>query len=155
MSQHSTAELVRPALVSYWWGAAGALVLAALAVGTVAATVSRERRGEVAALRAVGLTAAQQAGFRRRELTSTVVLAWLFGIVIGAVVAVAVLPGLVRSTVSLGITGAPDLTPELGFGGTAWVVAFAAQAALMGAVILTAGEVVRRQAVTDRPAVTG
>ena len=69
-----------------------------------------------------------------------------------AVAGVAALPGLVRSTVSLGIAGAPDLTPTLGFGGTAWVVAFAAQAVLMGGVILAAGEAVRRQAVADRPA---
>ena len=64
ISEHSTAELVRPAQVSYWCGAVGALLLA-MAVGTLAATLSRER-GEVGAPRVLGLTATQQASSRRR-----------------------------------------------------------------------------------------
>ena len=154
VQHHSTAELVRPALVSYWWGAAGALLLAAMALGTVAATLSRERRGEVGALRALGLTAAQQAGFRRRELISTVAVAWVLGIVVGVVVGVAAVPGLVRATVSLGINGAPDLAPALSFGGRGWLLAFGAQAVLLATVILAAGEVVRRQALAEPPMVT-
>jgi len=70
------------------------------------------------------------------------------------VVSVLAVPGLVRSAVGSGISGAPDLVPTLGFSGAAWLVALAGQCVLMAAVIVAAGVGVRRQARMDQSVTT-
>src|SRR5690606_35828109 len=48
-------RLIAPALVSLWWGTAGALLLAAIAVLAITSTFAQDRRGEVIVLRALGM----------------------------------------------------------------------------------------------------
>lgn len=91
-----------PAELALWIAAIGCLLLAAISLGAVALTVARARRGEVAVLRAVGLSARQQSRSRRTELFAVVLLSTLFGVLGGLAVSALTAVNLARSAV-LGI----------------------------------------------------
>lgn len=104
----SAQALLAPTALTLWFGAAGALLLAAIGVGTVIVTVSRSRRGELVVLRSVGLSARSQARSRRRELLATVLSGWLLGVAVGVAAVFTTVAGLAGSTIvgSLGVTPA-------------------------------------------------
>ena len=93
----SVDALLAPAAQTLWFGSAGALLLAAIGVGGVIATLSQTRRGELVVLRAVGITARQQSRARRRELFSVLSAGWLLGILVGGLTVLATVPGLAGS----------------------------------------------------------
>jgi hypothetical protein len=93
-----------PAELALWVAALGCLLLAAISLGAVVLTVVRARRGEVAVLRAVGLSARQQSRSRLGELTAVVLLSVVFGTLGGVAVAALTVANLARSAV-LGIPG--------------------------------------------------
>jgi len=113
----SASALLRPAASAMWFGAAGALLLAAIGVGCVIAILSRERADELVVLRAVGLSSRRQARARRRELLSVAVAGWLLGIVVAIVAVSATVSGLAGSTIvdPLGVPASIslDLLPAL------------------------------------------
>ncbi len=116
-----------PAELALWIAAIGCLLLAAISLGAVALTVARARRGEVAVLRAVGLSARQQSRSRRAELSAIVLLSVLFGLLGGVVVSALTAVSLARSAI-LGIPGGLSaslsfaLVPGAGLLGVALVV---------------------------------
>lgn len=91
--------LLRPVVTALWIGSAGALLLAAAAVAAVAGALAGVRRGEVAVLRSLGLSARQQASSRRRELVAVIAAAVALGLAGGAAVSALTVPGLARSAV--------------------------------------------------------
>lgn len=116
----SAQALLTPASRTLWLGAIGAVVLAAIGVGSVIAVVSRSRRGELVALRASGLTARGQARSRRRELFSVSLAGWLLGAGVGAVAAFATISALAGSTI-VGSFGA-DPPIRWDFSTAAWLI---------------------------------
>lgn len=92
-----------------WIGSAGGLVLAVAAVSSIAGALLRGRTGELVVLRAVGLSAAEQAGSRRRELI--LVLGWsvVAGLAAGIVTSLLLVPALARSAV----LDPPDALPTV------------------------------------------
>lgn len=88
-----------PAELALWTAAIGCLLLAVISLGAVALTVARARRGEVAVLRAVGISAKQQSRARLFELASIVLVSAIFGIVAGSTVSVLTVPNLAHSAV--------------------------------------------------------
>lgn len=83
----------------WWWGAAGCGLLALLALDTVARGQLRSRRGDVAVLRALGLSVRSQQRLRGRELAWTVAFGLVAGLVAGAVVTLLAVPQLARAAV--------------------------------------------------------
>ncbi|WP_296602120.1 hypothetical protein [Nocardioides sp.] len=83
----------------WWWGAAGCGLLALLALDTVARGQLRSRRGDVAVLRALGLSVRGQRRLRGRELAWTVAFGLVAGVVAGIAVALLVVPQLARAAV--------------------------------------------------------
>jgi hypothetical protein len=90
------AATVAGSLVAGWWIATAATVVLAV-VGVIAAlqTLSTARRGEVAALRALGVPARAQAKARMLELAAVGAGALLLGVGTGAVAAALTVPRLV------------------------------------------------------------
>ena len=129
--------------VAFWVAAAGAVVLALAGTWSVAGALGRERRGEVVALRAVGLSARQQARSRSAELGLVLGCALVAGLVAGSAVAVAVADLLARITVPEAFAG---LSSGVHLDPLPLVVLLTAL--LLGAVALTAvqARTVRRQA---------
>ena len=132
-----------PAELALWVVAIGSLLLAAISLAAVALTVSRARRGEVAVLRAVGLSARQQSRSRLAELTAIVLLSAFFGLLGGLIVSALTTANLARSAVLAVPRGLPAtlefaLTP----GGTLLAIALAVMLGIAG--LSAAG--VRRQA---------
>ena len=126
------------------WIAAGAG--AALAIAgfiAVCAGQQRERRHEIAVLRALGLTDGQQAGVRRGELTMIAAWGAICGTVAGLVGLLVVVATLARAAVPGAYQQIPTL-PRFDFiaGGTA-LVAFAL---VVGLAIAIAGGVAGRHA---------
>lgn len=105
-------RLLVPAVTTLWWGAAGALLLALLSTVLVMATLARQRRAELAVLRAVGVHSADQAAMRRRELLGAVLPAWALGVGVGVSAAALLVPGLAAQAVA---GGSPGVTPPLVF----------------------------------------
>jgi predicted lysophospholipase L1 biosynthesis ABC-type transport system permease subunit len=91
--------LLGSARVALWWGAIGALLLAVVSVSAVAGALLRSRAPEVTILRAVGMSARQQAAGRRRELGLLLGFSLIAGVVGGVVVSLLTVGGLARSTV--------------------------------------------------------
>lgn len=91
--------------VAFWVAAAGAVVLALAGTWSVVGALGRERRGEVVALRAVGLSARQQARSRSAELGLVLGCALVAGVVAGTAVTVAVADLLARITVPEAFAG--------------------------------------------------
>src|SRR5690606_6608131 len=97
-------RLIAPALVSLWWGTAGALLLAAIAVLAITSTFAQDRRGEVIVLRALGMSSTEQARNRLLEMIS----------VLGAAVVTGIVTGLIASALTVGelaTTAAGDAVP--------------------------------------------
>lgn len=87
--------------------ATGVLVLALVGSWSVLAAMARERRSEVVALRAVGVSGRRQAWQRMRELGIVAASAIVIGAGTGAGVAAAVGPLLARATVTSAPAGLP------------------------------------------------
>jgi ABC-type antimicrobial peptide transport system permease subunit len=83
--------IISPAIVGLWWGTAGALLLAAIAVLAITSTFARDRRDEVVVLRALGMSGSQQGRNRLIELVS----------VVGAAVVTGVITGLIASALTV------------------------------------------------------
>lgn len=128
---------------AFWVAAAGSVVLALAGTWSVVGALGRERRGEVVALRAVGLGARQQARSRSTELGLVLGCAFLAGLVAGTAVTVAVADLLARITVPEAFAG---LSSGLHLDPLPLVVLLVAL--LLGAVALAAvqAQTVRRQA---------
>lgn len=99
-AQLSTEAILLPAVIALWVGAAGAIVLALLAVFATAMTLLTARRGEAVLLRALGVTAGQQARGRSAELVAVLGVAAMLGILGGLLVAAVTVSSLARSAVS-------------------------------------------------------
>lgn len=110
-----TRTMLGSAATALWISAAGAALLALMAVVAVAGAQVRSRSDEAALLLALGVSARHVAALRRTELLVAVVIGALTGLVAGAAVAVLTVPALARSAV-------PD---ALGAGSAAVTVAFA------------------------------
>jgi hypothetical protein len=132
-----------PAELALWVAAIGGLLLAAISLGAVALTVARARRGEVGVLRAVGISARQQARARLGELTSIVLLSTLFGALGGLIVSALTAANLARSAV-LGIPG--GLTATLSFAIVPGAVLLAVSLGIMLGIVGISASGVRRQA---------
>lgn len=104
-------SLLASARVALWVGAIGALLLAVVIVSAVAGALLRSRSAEVIVLRAVGVTAHEQASGRRRELGTLIAFSLLIGAIGGVLVSELVVGGLARSTVLDSIASLP--TPVL------------------------------------------
>lgn len=129
--------------VAFWVAAAGAVVLALAGTWSVVGALGRERRGEVVALRAVGLSARAQARSRSAELGLVLGCALVAGLLAGSVVTLAVADLLARITVPEAFAG---LSSGLHLAPGPLVVLLTSL--LLGAVALAAAQArtVRRQA---------
>lgn len=107
--------------------ALAAVALALVGVGAVSVAGVRERRGEVAVLRAVGLRPRAQGASRATELAVVAGAALVAGLLAGWALAAATVPGLAAATLT-GFAVVP--TPD---------TAFAPAAALVPGVLLVAG----------------
>ncbi|MFF9563706.1 FtsX-like permease family protein [Leifsonia sp. NPDC014704] len=130
------------AVLSTWLGAAGCALLAVAAVAAAISSALRRRRGEVVVLRAVGLSAKQQAWTRRAEVIGVSAAAALFGLAGGVVVVLLVGNTLARLSVvtapsTLSVQGRVD---PLGMG-----VGLVALVAALAVAVWAYGRSVRRQ----------
>ena len=91
--------MLATAALAWWLGAAGCGLLALLTLVTVASGQLRSRRGDIAVLRALGLSVREQQVLRGRELAWTVVFGLAAGLVAGVAVALLVVPQLARAAV--------------------------------------------------------
>ena len=137
----TSSGLVRPVVVVFWVAAITSVVLAVLALATLAVTLSRQRRAEVVVLRSLGLLRRQQMGARRAELAAAGVTAVIVGAAAGAINARLTIAGLARSAV----VDSPFLTPALAVAPAGWLV-LAVGLAGGALVVLAAGVGVGRQA---------
>jgi hypothetical protein len=143
----SAQALTAPVSFTLWFGAAGALLLAAIGVGSVVAGLSLSRRGELVVLRSVGVTARAQGRSRRGELLVTTLTGWLLGLV----VAVAAVLTTVIALAGSAVVGTLAVTPTLH---VAWLLAAllaSAHVLVVVAVIAVHGRRVRRQALRSSP----
>nr|BFF20714.1 hypothetical protein GCM10025730_42350 [Promicromonospora thailandica] len=129
-----TADAAVPVRVSFWLAAAGATVLALAGVLAVAVATLRERRGEVAVLRAVGLGPVAQGRARAAELVAVGLVALAVGAVAGWAVARFTAGGLAAATLT-GVDAAPPARFVLEATGTGLVLA----AAVAGLVLVATG----------------
>lgn len=91
--------------VAFWVAAAGAVALALAGTWSVLGALGRARRGEVVALRAVGVSPSAQARSRTSELVLVLGCAVVAGLVSGAVVTAAVSGLFARITVPEAFAG--------------------------------------------------
>ena len=117
------------AVLAWWLGALGCGLLALLTLVTVGRGQLRSRRGDIAILRALGLTVREQQVLRGRELAWTTVFGLAAGITAGVAVALLVVPQLARAAVPEPYptiaTGLGVHTPALLLGAVALVGALA------------------------------
>jgi len=130
-----------PVRQAFTVAALAAVALALVGVGAVSVAGVRERRGEVAVLRAVGLPPRAQGASRATELAVVAAAALLAGLLAGWALAAATVPGLAAATLT-GFAVVP--VPA---------AAFAPAAALVPGVVLVAG--LAAVALAVRAAVTG
>jgi hypothetical protein len=132
------------ALIPGWWIATvGSTILALIAVLASAQTLAHARRGEVAVLRALGLTATRQAATRAGELTAVTATALVLGGLAGAGIGLIAVPELVRaSTPGLSVIGATSMVFDL----PPLAIALAALGAGLASVIAAAAAATRRHA---------
>jgi hypothetical protein len=143
VSTGSGDALLRPVVVALWIGSAGALLLAAAALAAVASALARARRPDIVALRALGVSDAQQAHGRQGELVGVVAFAVLLGVGGGILISALTVGDLARSAVLDAPRGLPatlqfDLVPGL--------ILLAALAAVVAGIVVAIGAGVRRQA---------
>ncbi|WP_199702201.1 FtsX-like permease family protein, partial [Jiangella rhizosphaerae] len=92
--------LARHVVPAFWSVAAAAIVLTAIGAVASAATLQRQRRGELAVLRVVGVTPSEQARSRRIEQAGMGLLAMVAGAAGGLVVAALTVTVLARAATS-------------------------------------------------------
>ncbi|HET7735180.1 MAG TPA: hypothetical protein VFK52_04360 [Nocardioidaceae bacterium] len=143
----SVDTLLAPAARTLWFGAAGALLLAAIGVGSVAATLRQTRRGELVVLRSVGITARQQGRSRRRELLSVLGAGWVLGLGVGVVVVLATVPRLARSAL---VDAAGDAV-TLNADARTWGLLVGIHVVAVLAIVVLHAEVLRREVVRATP----
>ncbi|WP_158603908.1 FtsX-like permease family protein [Cryobacterium tepidiphilum] len=139
----STRALLAPVVTALWWGVAGILVLAVVAVVSTTVSLADSRRGEVVLLRTLGLTAGAQVRSRLAELGVVVAGAFVLGGAAGAVVTLLTVPDLARTAV--GDPGAAIPVPLL-VAWPAWGASLGALAVLLAAAGLGYAARIRRQA---------
>ncbi|MFE6965870.1 hypothetical protein ACFVAJ_12185 [Agromyces sp. NPDC057679] len=139
----SSAELITPAIATFWLGAAGALLFALIALMALASALAGSRFGEIVVLRVVGVGPRVQARARFAELAATVLAAIAMGAVIGGATAWLTARELARATVA----DAPAaLGATLGFELWPWLAGLASFALLAALVAASAARAVRRTA---------
>ncbi len=147
----TAAAVIRPVGVIFLAAAGVGLLLALMALATLATTLAGSRRGDAAVLTSLGMSARRQAGLRRRELLVAGLLAAVLGIAEGAVTAELTVGGLARSAV----IGSGDLAAHVVAASLSWLLL---GPGLVGAtvVVLFYGRRIRGQAEADGTrAVTG
>lgn len=102
--------LARHVVPAFWSVAAAAIVLTAIGAVASAATLQRQRRGELAVLRVVGVAPSEQARSRRIEQAGMGLLAMVAGAVGGVVVAALTVTVLARAATS----GVPEALDPVG-----------------------------------------
>jgi hypothetical protein len=102
--------LARHVVPAFWSVAAAAVVLTAIGAVASAATLQRQRRGELAVLRVVGVAPSEQARSRRIEQAGMGILAMVAGAVGGVVVAALTVTVLARAATS----GVPEALDPVG-----------------------------------------
>ncbi|TDC49092.1 hypothetical protein E1212_19140 [Jiangella ureilytica] len=102
--------LARHVVPAFWSVAAAAIVLTAIGAVASAATLQRQRRGELAVLRVVGVAPSEQARSRRIEQAGMGILAMVAGAVGGVVVAALTVTVLARAATS----GVPEALDPVG-----------------------------------------
>ncbi|WP_029138475.1 FtsX-like permease family protein [Nakamurella lactea] len=135
--------LLRPAVRALWWGTGGALLLAAVGMLLVMATLARSRRAELTVLRAMGVPSVVQARMRRRELLATALPAWIFGLAAGFGTALLIVPGLARQAV---VAGSSQENPPLLMAWQTWGLLLGVHVLLVLLAIGWHSVAVRRQA---------
>ncbi|WP_404447511.1 hypothetical protein LG315_05480 [Microbacterium marinum] len=137
------------ALTGAWWVAvAGTVVLAVIGALAITRTLAHARHPDLGILRALGVTARQQAWMRATELTVVLLLAVALGAAAGALGAALIVPPLIQAT-----------TP--GLGAVSGAIAFeggglaAAGAALVVGLIVVVGAAAGGVARRARHAVVG
>lgn len=89
-----------PALTAVWWvSAIATALLAAIAVVSASLALARQRAVEAFVLRALGVTPARQARWRRAELAVVAAGAFVAGGLLGVAVAALTVPALTRTAV--------------------------------------------------------
>lgn len=102
--------LARHVVPAFWSVAAAAIVLTAIGAVASAATLQRQRRGELAVLRVVGVAPSEQARSRRIEQAGMGLLAMVAGAIGGLVVAALTVTVLARAATS----GVPQALDPVG-----------------------------------------
>lgn len=135
--------LAGPGMAALWLTAAAAVVLAGVGAAAGAAALAHRRRGEVAMLRAVGLSASQQSRFRRREQILVGLAAVAFGTGMGWFLTME-LAGVLAGTATAAPYASLHPVTQLPLGPWAAFIGVAIAAAV--AVAIAHGSWVRRQA---------
>jgi hypothetical protein len=143
----STQALVAPTALTLWFGAAGALLLAAIGVASVIASLSLSRRGELVVLRAVGVPARTQARWRRRELLVTAIGGWVLGVAVAAASVLTTVTSLAGSAV----VGALRVTPTLHVGWRLGSILIGVHVLLVLLIVAAHGVRLRRQVLRSTP----
>ncbi|GAA1786459.1 hypothetical protein [Agromyces lapidis] len=139
----SSAQLITPAIATFWLGAAGALLFALISLLALASALAGSRFGEIVVLRVLGVAPRVQARARFAELAATVLAAIAMGAVIGGITAWLTARELARAT----IADAPaSLEATLGVELWPWLAGLAAFALLAALVAASAARAVRRTA---------
>jgi hypothetical protein len=132
-----------------WLAAAGSVVVAAVGVAGVSASLVAERRRETRILAVLGELPARQARGQRLELALTISLSGLGGLAVGIALAVAVVPAFARAAAP-GSGVLPSVALHLDVvGGLGLLAAFVAA---LVAVVVVHGVRVGRSAATPREA---
>lgn len=125
---------------------AGAMLLAATGIAVASAQLTRERRAEVAVLRAVGMPTSGQATSRVLELAGVVAASLVLGVAGGWAVGALVVPPLAQATAVAGqITVEPRLTMQW----LVWALTLTAGAVAVAFVCARLWLRVRREALDD------
>ncbi|MFP3465541.1 FtsX-like permease family protein [Leifsonia sp. SIMBA_070] len=137
------ARFLSGAVLSTWLGTAGCGLLAVAAVAAAVSSALRRRRGEVVVLRAVGLSAKQQAWTRRLEVIGVATAAAVFGLAGGVVVVLLVGNTLARLSV---VTAPSTLSVHGQVDPLGMAAGLLALVAALSAAVWAYGRAVRRQA---------
>ncbi|MFI2293940.1 FtsX-like permease family protein [Isoptericola sp. NPDC019571] len=137
------ADAAGPVRQAFAVAALTAAALALVGVGAVSVAGVRERRGEVAVLRAVGLPPRAQGASRATELAVVTAAALVAGLLAGWALAAATVPGLAAATLT-GFAVVP--TPDTAYSPEAALVPGGVLVAGLAAVALVVGAAVAAQA---------
>lgn len=140
--------LARQAVFAFWSVAVAAIVLTAIGAMASTATSTRQRRGELAVLRVVGVAPESQARARRTEQIGMSGVALVVGAV-GGVVLAALIAGVLALAATSGVPGA--LEPVSRWSGPTLTVFVAALVVTVVAVAWSYASRVRKEASTALP----